>query len=104
MTPRLGRHTGYENVTITGVFPTNVPVYVWFGTQGISTAHFNNGTDLIVATPAVSAPTVTDVIVKFSTDRSYEMTLAEAFTFYEAASGGGGGSVSYGQSLPGSRR
>ena len=68
---------------LNGVFPTAVPVFVWFGDLAIQTAT-SNGTTLLVDSPAVpfiSRQTVVDVVVKFSTSQTHELTLVDAFTF-----------------------
>lgn len=95
---------------LNGVFPTAVPVFVWFGDLAIQTAT-SNGTTLLVDSPAVpfiSRQTVVDVVVKFSTSQTHELTLVDAFTFtvgnivtaptttVGGGSGGGGGGGSGG--------
>jgi hypothetical protein len=86
MTPRLGDIAGNEVVSITGAFPTQVPVYVWWGDKGTTEAHSNDGTVLAVRTPSVQSSGVVDVIVKFLTSESHELTLQEAFTFHDGDS------------------
>ena len=88
MTPRAATTAGNTKVVLTGVFPTAVPIYVWFGTAGIAGGRSADGTTLRVDTPAVlpvSSPTVVDVVVKFRTTRSFELTLGDAFTFTTGA-------------------
>jgi len=117
MTPRAATTAGNTRVSLTGVFPTTVPVYVWFGTAGIAEGRSADGATVVVDTPAVlpvSSPTVVDVVVKFRTSRSFELTLGDAFTFTtgadpttpttvpaaEGSTGGGSGDSGSGGSTP----
>lgn len=106
ISPRSGPLGGGTVVTIDGVFPASVPVYVWFG-DGWSTA-VRSATDagtgtttrLTVTTPAATAAGVRDVIVRFATDRSVELRLVDAFAYVASTpvvvttppTGGSGGS------------
>jgi hypothetical protein len=80
MSPRLATIDGGTTVVLNGVFPTTVPVYLWFGDLGIVQA-VSTGSTLTALTPAVAAPAITDVSVRFRTGTSYTLTLADAFTF-----------------------
>jgi len=80
MSPRLATIDGGTAVVLNGVFPTTVPVYLWFGDLGIVQA-VSTGSTLTALTPAVAAPAITDVSVRFRTGTSYTLTLADAFTF-----------------------
>jgi hypothetical protein len=85
MSPRLATTVGGTALEIVGRFPTNVPVYVWFGNLAVVEAH-NTGSRLTLASPAVATVGVVDVVVRFTTSRSHVLTLAEAFTFVRPAS------------------
>lgn len=75
-------------MTVTGVFPMDVPVYVWFGdlaiVRGVVTPY---GVDVVV--PSVPTPGRVDVHVKFRTYQDLSLTLPSAFTF---TAGGAAGS------------
>ncbi|MEX0847683.1 MAG: S8 family serine peptidase, partial [Ilumatobacteraceae bacterium] len=106
MSPRLATIDGGTTVTLNGVFPTTVPVFVWFGELAIVQA-VSTGSTLTVQTPAVPTPAITDVSVRFRTNTTHTLTLADAFTFIDRSpstnttttvveattttSGGGGG-------------
>ena len=52
MTPRAATTAGNTRVSLTGVFPTMVPVHVWFGTAGIAEGRSTDGATVVVDTPA----------------------------------------------------
>ena len=81
MSPRYATLDGDTGITITGVFPTTIPVYVWFGDKGIVQVTSANGTTLLLTSPVVQSVGVTDVSVKFTLDTTYVLTLTNAFTF-----------------------
>lgn len=85
MSPRIATTVGGTSLEIVGRFPTNVPVYVWFGDLAVVEAD-NTGSRLTLASPAVASVGVVDVIVRFTTSRSHVLTLDEAFTFVRPAS------------------
>jgi serine protease len=78
--PQSGTTAGDTNVVLSGNFPTNVAVYVWFGDLGIIQAT-STGSTLTVRSPAVPRASVVDVSVKFRTSVSHTLTLVAAFTF-----------------------
>jgi subtilisin family serine protease len=80
MSPRFASIDGGVPLTISGRFPTSVPVYVWFGTRSVVLAS-NDGTTLRLDSPRVSSTGIVDVAVKFTTSRSYDLVLVDAFTF-----------------------
>ena len=80
MSPRVASTSGGTVVTLTGRFPTTVPVAVWFGDLGTVDA-VSTGNTLTVRTPAVLRAGVTDVVVKFRTTANNTLTLTAAFTF-----------------------
>jgi serine protease len=80
MSPRLSTTLGGTPLQIDGRFPTNVPVYVWFGDMGVVEAN-SFGNRLTLLSPAVARTGVVDIVVRFTTSQSHVMTLAEAFTF-----------------------
>lgn len=69
-------------VTLTGVFPTRVPVFVWWEGYGPVQAHRNDGTQLEVRSPWVDTPGVADVEVRFTVGKVFELASPETFTFY----------------------
>lgn len=81
MSPRYATLDGTTIVTITGAFPPTIPVYVWFGDKGIVEAASADGETLVIASPEVLTPGITDVSVRFTLDRAYRLTLSRAFTF-----------------------
>ncbi len=84
MSPRWSSIDGGVALTITGRFPTSVPVYVWFGTRAVVLAS-SDGATLRLDAPRVSTTGVVDVAVKFTTSRSYDLVLADAFIFGAAS-------------------
>lgn len=81
MTPRgAGVNTGRRAIS-TGVLPSQVPVYVWFGdlaiVRGVMTAD-----GLVVDIPMGVSPGLVDTHVRFRTDRDHNLTLTDAFTFH----------------------
>ena len=89
MTPRWATTAGGEVISLSGRFPTTVPVYVWFGDAVVQAE--STGSTLAVRAPAVAATGVVDVSVKFRTTSDQTMTLAQAFTYVAPSGGGGGG-------------
>ena len=86
ITPRSGSVSGGTSVTIDGVFPTSVPVYVWFGDSWSASVRADaSGSRITVVTPAVPMAGTRDVIIRFSTDRSFELRLVEAFQFTDGS-------------------
>ena len=67
-------------VLLAGTFPTDVPLFVWFGTIVVETKTVDGTTAVVLAPTANEARTV-DVSVKFTTNRAYSVTLPQAFTF-----------------------
>ena len=90
MQPRLADLCGTTWLSIRGTFPTTVPVYVWFGERGPVVPAESDGSTLTLKSPATTAARVSDVIVRFTTDRTYSLTLADAFTFYDGGRCGTG--------------
>lgn len=84
MTPRLASTAGGASLELLGRFPTNVPVYVWFGDLAVVEA-VNTGSRLTVISPPVARTGVVDITVRFTTARSHTLVLAEAFTFVAPA-------------------
>lgn len=80
MSPRLATTLGGTPLEILGRFPTNVPVYVWFGDLAVVEAD-NTGSRLTLLAPPVARVGVVDIIVRFTTSRSHVLELVEAFTF-----------------------
>ena len=72
-----------------GVFPTTVPIYVWFGSNGPVIRATSTGDRLYVTSPSVDTTGVVDVSVQFSVGEAVNMTLADAFTFYESTTSPG---------------
>ncbi len=87
MTPRQAGTSGGTWLSITGQFPTSVPVYVWFGDKGIVQA-VSTGSSLLLQSPSVASAGSTDVTIKFSTTRAFSLTLTNAFTFVAPINGG----------------
>ncbi len=81
ISPRYATLDGTTVLTLSGAFPTTMPVYVWFGDRGIVEAESVDGTTLVLMSPAVLSTGVTDISVRFTLDRSYQVTLDNAFTF-----------------------
>ena len=84
MSPRIATTAGGTPLEIVGRFPTNVPVYVWFGDLAVVEAD-NVGSRLTLASPAVASVGVVDIVVRFTTSRSHVLTLDDAFTFVRPA-------------------
>jgi serine protease len=82
ISPSMGPIAGGSLITISGVFPTTVPIYVWFGTVAIVQTT-STGSTLVIRSPYVPSPGVVDVDVRFRTSDAHVMTLASAFTFYD---------------------
>jgi hypothetical protein len=80
MSPRLATTLGGTQLEIVGRFPTNVPVYVWFGDLAVVEAD-NTGSRLTLLAPPVARVGTVDVAVRFTTSRSHVLTLDRAFTF-----------------------
>jgi hypothetical protein len=80
MFPRIAGVTGGTPLVLYGNFPTNVPVYVWFGQLAIAQA-VSSGSRLTLVSPAVPHGAITDVVVLFATSRTFELTLDGDFTF-----------------------
>jgi subtilisin family serine protease len=80
MFPRIAGVTGGTPLVLYGNFPTNVPVYVWFGPLAIVQAA-SFGSRLTLNSPAVPYGAVTDVVVMFATSRTFELNLDGDFTF-----------------------
>lgn len=75
---------GGTPVTATGVFPTDVPVEVWFSGVGpsVPATVAPDGRSLTFVTPALSLRTVTEVTVRFTRQgRLTRLTLRNAMTF-----------------------
>ncbi|MFK7917628.1 MAG: S8 family serine peptidase [Ilumatobacter sp.] len=68
-------------VTLTGVFPTRVPVYVWWEGYGAVEAHRNDGQQIEVRTPWVETPGIADVEVRFTVGKVFELASPATFTF-----------------------
>lgn len=89
VTPNTGSIDGFTRVVVSGSFPAAVPVYVWFGDQPTAAVRATpSASGLLVDTPAVEVAGTRDVIVKFETDRPYELRLRDAFTYTESTPGG----------------
>jgi hypothetical protein len=71
---------GGTPLVLYGNFPTNVPVYVWFGQLAIVQT-VSSGSQLTLGSPAVPYGAITDVVVRFATSRAFELTLDGDFTF-----------------------
>ena len=80
MTPRIASNAGGVALTLSGAFPTNVPVYVWFGTLSAVIAS-SDGATLTLTSPTVTFSGSVDVSVRFTSSTSVTMTLTNAFTF-----------------------
>ena len=88
MTVRAAPLTGGRPLTITGRFPTNATVFVWFGTAGpiVPAQVVASGTQLTLLSPVVAEAQVTDVVVKFSdAGKPVVLTLTRAFSFAPGA-------------------
>ena len=92
MSPRSAPTTGGTSLVLEGVFPTTVPIYVWFGSNGPVVRATSTGDRLYVTSPSVDTTGVVDVSVRFSVGEAVNMTLADAFTFYESTTSPGTGS------------
>ena len=92
MSPRSAPTTGGTSLVLEGVFPTTVPIYVWFGSNGPVVRATSTGDRLYVTSPSVDTAGVVDVSVRFSVGEAVNMTLADAFTFYESTTSPGTGS------------
>ena len=80
--------TGKRPLTITGKFPANASVLVWFGAAGpiVPAQVVASGTQLTLLSPVVTQAQVTDVIVKFNdAGKPVVLTLTRAFTFAAGA-------------------
>lgn len=77
---------GSTPVTLTGVFPTHVPLFVWFGTIVVETRSAD-GSTVVVLAPAVRGSRTADVAVKFTTSQAYSLTLEQAFGFRGSTTG-----------------
>ena len=91
MSPRSAPTTGGTSLVLEGVFPTTVPIYVWFGSDGPVVRATSTGDRLYVTSPSVDTTGVVDVSVRFSIGEAVNMTLADAFTFYESTTSPGTG-------------
>jgi hypothetical protein len=80
MFPRTAGVAGGTQLVLYGNFPTNVPVYVWFGQLAIVEA-VSSGSRLTLVSPAVPYGAITDVVVLFATSQTFELTLDGDFTF-----------------------
>lgn len=77
---------GGAPVTLTGVFPTHVPLFVWFGTIVVETRSEDGMTAKAVA-PAARGFRTADVAVRFTTSRAYSLTLEQGFVFQGSTTG-----------------
>jgi hypothetical protein len=78
---------GGTPVTLTGVFPTHVPLFVWFGTIVVETRS-EDGVTVVAVAPATRGSRTVDVAVKFTTSRAYSLTLEQAFVFRGSTTSG----------------
>jgi serine protease len=74
-------------VMLTGVFPTQVPLFVWFGTIVVETRSADGSTAVVLA-PTASGSRTADVAVKFTTTRAYHLTLEQEFGFRGSTTSG----------------
>ncbi len=82
MTPRTGPTAGGTAITISGAFPTSVPVYVWFGPSAVAPAVVSgSGSTLTLTSPQVLTAGVVDITVRFTTSQSYALVYAKAYTY-----------------------
>jgi len=93
MNPRISSMCGGTSLTITGQFPTTVPVYVWFGTQGPVSEATVTESQLTVQAPAVLNARIVDVSVRFTLARPYALTLTSALTYTTATCSSGSGAT-----------
>jgi serine protease len=85
--PGSGGVGGGTPVTLTGVFPTHVPLFVWFGTTVVETRS-EDGVTAVAVAPATRGSRTVDVAVKFTTSRAYSLTLEQAFIFRGSTTSG----------------
>lgn len=81
MSPRDATVSSGGRAVITGVLPTNIRVYAWFGDLAIVLGTVTPA-GLEVMIPTVNEPGRVDVHVRFRTDEDYMLTLVDAFTFH----------------------
>ena len=85
--PGSGGVGGGTPVTLTGVFPTHVPLFVWFGTIVVETRS-EDGVTAVAVAPATRGSRTVDVAVKFTTSRAYSLRLEQAFIFRGSTTSG----------------
>jgi len=88
MAVRAAPLTGGRALTVTGKFPANASVFVWFGASGpiVPAQVVASGTQLTLLSPVVAQAQVTDVLVKFNDGgKPVVLTLTRAFTFAAGA-------------------
>ncbi|MFZ4717964.1 MAG: S8 family serine peptidase [Ilumatobacteraceae bacterium] len=81
VSPTSGPVEGGQSVTVFGVFPTDRPVYVWFGGTATNAVTRSSGA-ITVLSPAHLAPDSVDIRVRFRGDNdSLQLLLPAAYAF-----------------------